>query len=417
LSTSQERWSPPAERRQAVAAALVALAVFGAAWALLHHGFYSRDQIVDTPVYQRYGDAMLDGQVPYRDFRVEYPSAALPVLLLPAIGDGHNEQAYRRNFERLMVLCGLLAVAGTAIALSALRAEPERMLAALGFAALAPLGLGSVILTRFDLWPTALMMLGLAAVLAGRRRTGLGVLGLAAAAKIFPGVVVPPALAYVWRRHGRREALLCATVFAGLLVACFLPFVALSPGGVWDSLHRQADRPLQIESIGSSFLLVAHQLWGYGITLNLSHGSQNQGGSLPDALAAIQSVVQAAVVIGLWIAFARGPATQERLVRYAAACVAGFIAFGKVLSPQFLIWLLPLVPLVRGRRGLLASAVLVFALVLTQLWFPYRYWDLALRFDGLASWLVFTRNLVLVGLVAVLVAPARWRRAVSGTVP
>ena len=284
MSATQERWSLPAEHRLAVVAALVALAVFGAAWALLHRGFYRRSQIVDTPVYQRYGDAMADGQVPYLDFSVEYPPAAMPIFLLPAIGDRHDPRIYRRNFERLMVLCGLLAIAGAAIALGALRAEPERLFAALGFAALAPLALGSVILTRFDLWPTALLVLGLAAVLAERKRTGLGVLGLAAAAKIFPVVVVPPALAYVWRRYGRREALLCGGIFAAVLALCFLPFVRLSPGGVWDSLHRQADRPLQIESLGSSFLLVAHQFRVWTVHLNLSHGSQNQGGSLAGRL-------------------------------------------------------------------------------------------------------------------------------------
>jgi len=64
VSTTQERWSLPAERRVALAAGLVALAVFGAAWTLLHHGFYQRGQIVDTPVYQRYGDAMAHGSVP-----------------------------------------------------------------------------------------------------------------------------------------------------------------------------------------------------------------------------------------------------------------------------------------------------------------------------------------------------------------
>ena len=417
VSASEQRWSRPADARLAAAAALVALAVFGTAWALLHRGFYKRDQIVDTPVYQRYGDAMLDGKVPYRDFRVEYPPAALPVFLLPAIGDGHDEQSYRRAFERVMVVCGLLAIVGVALALAAVQAEPERLFATLTFAALAPLALGSVILTRFDLWPTALAVLGLSAVLAARERLGLGVLGLATAAKVFPGVVAPLAVAYVWRRRGRRDALACAAVFAGVVLVCFLPFLVLSPGGVLDSLHRQADRPLQIESLGSSFLLIAHQLWGYGIHLDLSHGSQNQGGSLPDALAAIQSAVQVVAVVGLWIAFARGPATPERLVRYSAATVAAFIAFGKVLSPQFLIWLLPLVPLVRGRRGVAASAVLATALVLTQLWFPYHYWDLALRLEERASWLVLARDLVLVGLVAVLAWPQPQRQAPPGIRP
>ena len=40
-----------------------AAAVFLVSWGLLHHGFYARDQIVDTPVYERYGEAMTDGQV------------------------------------------------------------------------------------------------------------------------------------------------------------------------------------------------------------------------------------------------------------------------------------------------------------------------------------------------------------------
>jgi uncharacterized membrane protein len=407
LSASQERWSLRADARPALVAGLVALAVFGGVWALLHHGFYKRGQIVDTPVYQRYGDAMVDGKIPYLDFSVEYPPAALPVFLLPAIGDHHDANTYRWNFEALMVVCGLLAIAGVTIALGALRAGPERLFAALAFATLAPLALGSVILTRFDLWPTALLVLGLAAVLAERRRLGLGVLGLAASAKIFPAVVVPLALTYVWRRRGRREALVCAGIFAAVVALCFLTFVRLSPGGVWDSLYRQADRPLQIESLGSSFLLVAHQLGHWTVHLNLSHGSQNQGGSLAGVLAGIESVLQAVIVIGLWIAFARGPAEPERLVRYTAAVVAAFIAFGKVLSPQFLIWLLPLVPLVRGKRGVAASAVLLVALVLTQLWFPYRYWRLALQQDAIASWLVLARDLVLVGLVLVLAMPRR----------
>jgi Glycosyltransferase family 87 len=412
VSASEQRWSRPADWRLAAAAGLVALGAFGTAWALLHRGFYKRDQIVDTPVYQRYGDAMLDGRVPYRDFRVEYPPAALPLFLLPAIGDGGAKRAYRR----LMVLCGLLAIAGVALALAAVQAEPERLFGALGFAALAPLALGSVILTRFDLWPAALTALGLAAVLAARERLGLGVLGLGAAAKIFPGLLAPLAVAYVWRRRGRRAALVCGGVFLGVLVICFLPFLILAPGGIWDSVHRQADRPLQIETLGSSFLLVAHQLWGYGITLNLSHGSQNQGGSLPDALAAVQSVVQFVAVAALWIAFARGRPSAERLIRYSAAAVTAFVAFGKVLSPQFLIWLLPLVPLVRGRRGLAASGVLAVALVLTQLWFPYHYWELVLRLDERASWLVLARDLVLVALVAVLAWPERVQRG-SDTLP
>ena len=42
-----------------------------AVWAVMHHAFWGRSQIVDTPVYQRYGDAMHQGRVPFRDFGIE----------------------------------------------------------------------------------------------------------------------------------------------------------------------------------------------------------------------------------------------------------------------------------------------------------------------------------------------------------
>jgi hypothetical protein len=109
----------------------------------------------------------------------------------------------------------------------------------------------------------------------------------------------------------------------------------------------------------------------------------------------------------VWIAFGRTPPTRDGLIRASAAALVVFIAFGKVLSPQFLIWLTPVVPLVRGRRGLLAAGLLLVAIVLTQLWFPFRYWDYVNDFDGTASWLVFGRNIVLLALAVLLVLPNR----------
>jgi hypothetical protein len=82
-----------------------------------------------------------------------------------------------------------------------------------------------------------------------------------------------------------------------------------------------------------------------------------------------------------------------------------------VLSPQYLIWLIPLIPLVRGRRGLAAAGLFVAALVLTQLWFPSRYIELVYGLDPRASWLVLARDALLVALLLALVWPARRARA------
>jgi hypothetical protein len=198
-------------------------------------------------------------------------------------------------------------------------------------------------------------------------------------------------------------------VAAGLgvavVVAIYAPFVVLSPGGVWHSVVEQTTRPLQIESLGSAVLLAAHHFFGLGLTVETSHGSQNLAGSLPDAVGAAEIALLLGGLAALWLWFARRPRDTETLVRASAAAVCLFVAFGKVLSPQYLIWLLPLVPLVRGRRGVAAGALLGAALVLTQLWFPDNYWDLVFTFGGYETALVLARDFVLLVLVAVLVLP------------
>jgi hypothetical protein len=167
-------------------------------------------------------------------------------------------------------------------------------------------------------------------------------------------------------------------------------------------VHGQADRPLQLESLGSALLIVAGDARG----VVTSHGSQNLVGPHAGTAAALLPLLQAASLVALWAAFARRPRTSDDLLRFAAASVCAFVAFDKVFSPQYLIWLVPLVPLVRGRRGLAASAALVAALVLTQVWFPLRYWRFVGLDRGLAG-VVLARDLVVVALLVLLAWPAR----------
>ena len=402
MSVLAKSWSASTEPRRLFAGAV---ALFLVSMTLLHWGWYQHALILDTVEYHRYGEAIVEGHVPYRDFSVEYPPGALPAFVVPAVGDP-SFNLYNREFQILMALCGIGALAAMAAALRALGASAERTAAALGFFALSPLVLGSVILYRYDLWPAVLTVAGLAAVLLRRERLGFAAIGLGVAAKAFPAVAIPPALAYVWRTRGRREALLCLGAAVAVAAAVIVPFLVLAPHGVWESVVHQSTRPLQIESLGSALLLAAHHTWGLALTMESSHGSQNLVGSLPHAVGSVSSALLAVVLVAIWVAAARLPATPERLVRFTAASLTAFVVFDKVLSPQFLIWLLPIVPLVRGRRGLAASALLGLALLLTQVWFPIRYFDLV-RFESFPSWVLLARDLVLVALLVVLTAPAR----------
>jgi uncharacterized membrane protein len=402
VNARSESSFPPAEAGRTAQAVAVGVVLLTVSWGLLHADFWHRDPIIDTPVYQGFGSKILDGEVPYRDFPVEYPPAALPAFVVPALAESED---YGAAFELVMWACAVAALVLLAATLAGAGASVPRLYAAVVFFALAPLALGSVVLSRFDFWPAALAAGALAALVAERDRLGFGLLGLATAAKLYPGVMLPVAFVWVARRRGLREASVALAVFAAVVAAVFLPFIVLSPGGVWDSLTAQLSRPLQIESLGAALLLAAHQLGLYDPVVVSTHGSQNLDGSLPDFLAAVQTGLQLAAVVAVWILFSRGRAERERLLLGCAAAVAAFVALGKVLSPQFMIWLLPLVPLVAGGVGILACLVFAASLIVTQAWFPHRYWDVVALEP--AGWLVLVRDVLLLGLLALLVVSIR----------
>ena len=363
------------------------------------------DAVTDIALYQTYGERLAGGLVPYRDFGFEYPPGALPAIVLPALVTG-TVHAYRIAFVAELALVGVVAVLLLDAVLRRLELPRRERILSLAVVALAPLLLGGVILTRFDLVPAAVVLAALALAVAGRRRAAALVVGVGAAVKLYPALLLPPLAIDAWRRGGRREL----AIVLGLAVApvglAYIAFFALAPDGVLDSLGRQIGRPLQIESVGAGLLLALHQAFGMGLGWTSGSGSQNLTGTGAGVLAALQGVVQVVAVVLVWVAYARGPSTAERLVRYGAASVVAFVALSKVLSPQFLVWLVLLVPLVGGPRRRTALALTAVACALTAVWFPARYWDLVRDFDPLVSWLVLLRGLVLLGLLAALTWPA-----------
>lgn len=397
------------ERRLALVAALAAI-VFAAGCVSSGKVWRGEAPITDVPLYATYGNRMEDGQVPYRDFRFEYPPGALPALVLPALATG-DDLGYARWFGGLMAAFGVVAIALTALTLALLGAGPGRAALALTPLAVSPIVLGSLLLTRFDLLPAALTAGVLAAAVAGRPRLAGAVLGVAVGVKLYPAVLLPVLGAWAWRRFGRRESLTVLGLGAVVPALAYLPFFLLSPDGVVSSIGRQLSRPLQIESLGSGVLLVAHNELGTGLAWTSTHGSQNLTGVAAGATAVALTAVQLCALAWIWVRFARGVPSTARLVRYAAAAAVAFVALGKVLSPQFLIWLLPLVPLVGGARGKVAALLLLTACVLTRAWFPGDYWDLVREFDRSASWLVLLRGLTLVALLVTLAWPTATARA------
>jgi hypothetical protein len=91
-----------------------------------------------------------------------------------------------------------------------------------------------------------------------------------------------------------------------------------------------------------------------------------------------------------------------------AAC-AGFALLGKVLSPQFVIWVLPLGALAFAWRMYALAAAVAVTAVLTQVEFPAHYFDVVGR-EPLAVGLVALRNVALAAVIGLALRQLRLRR-------
>jgi uncharacterized membrane protein len=366
-------------------------------------GLFRAARYRDVHVYQGYAEQLLHGALPYRDVFVEYPPGAFAVFMPPtAFGADH----YNAAFKSLMALCGVATLVLLALVLAELGASERRVWTAVGLFALSPIALGPISLNTYDAWPALLTVLALWLLLRGHDLPAFAVLGLAVSAKVYPLVLVPLAAWLVWRQRGTRRTLLALGVLVLVAAAVIAPFAAYAPHGVYASFRSQATRGLQIESLGASVLLVLDRLGLYHARVVETFGvaGRNLAGGTADAVATGLVVVEAIAVATVWLLYARSRELRASLPLAFAAAVAGFLAFTKVFSPQYLVWLIPLV-LAAGNA--VAIVLLGAAAVLAQVWFFHYHALFRLEWP---VWLLLVRDLAVVALYGVLAAElARWK--------
>jgi hypothetical protein len=402
------RWLP--------ALALVAVFAVATWW-----GPTADTSISDFGLYRVNARALLDGLLPYRDFALEYPPGVLVPTLLPALVAGTTGDGYLIAFAVLM--CGCLLVVQDRAA----RLAPGHERAAAWALALLPLAHGAIMRERFDLFAVALAIAGLQLVHAGARDRrahllGFALLGLGAATKLFPAVLAAAAVAWLWGAGARREAARAAAVAGTVLVAACAPFAALAPGGFFDQLRFHAERPLQIESLPATVLRLVGDPRVTGVPENpdrfRSQGVDGEGAGLAAALSLVVQLTAIALALA-WAAAAGRRGDRQGLLLAGAAALIAFASLGKVLSPQYLLWLSPLIPGLWFAQARVAAVALAAAVVLTQLEFPARYTELV-RGDPLALTLVSARDAALLAALVALAArgrrpPGRTPSAAAGT--
>jgi Glycosyltransferase family 87 len=364
------------------------LAALAGSWAVtLWVMPWSDERVNDLFVFRTDAGWFLDGMLPYRDVLFEYPPLAAVPIGLPGVA-GTDASTYRWAFALLMLglaACVLLLVR----ALARRTGGDERL--AVAAVALAPLVTGAMIRNHFDLLPVALLLAALALIARERAVAGFAVLGAAAMTKGFPLVVAPVALAWLRGRAALRGAVALGAVMVVLVAAA----VALSPSGALDAIRYQTDRPVQVESL-PALAVRAVDPNAPPVSSYRSDGLDSPaGGPFTAAFAALGLAAVALLSVGA----ARSGRDPRTLVLASLGAVAAFATFGKVLSPQYLVWVLPLGALALAWRKWALAGAVGAATFLTFLEFPSRYFELVAG-RPLPLAIVALRDCVLVAVVA-----------------
>jgi len=334
-------------------------------WGLLVRfaGFpdYKKKGSNDLSIYRHAGEALLRGKVPYRDFFIEYPPGSLPAFVPPAYFS-EGKLGFAELFASQMALLLVAVLVLTAVAARRLWGPWAWIVPALTIAA-ATIMLYNIALARYD----ALIALTLAtavfcATLGGRSPLLLAYasLGLGTAAKLVPALATIP-LALV-----RRGAAWGCVIFFAVLVLFFAPAMLFGGDGFLRSFAYQAGRGLQVESVAASVLMRLGWVKSTGFAYG-AFEARGLGVELASSLSLpLTGVLLLITALAMYRNHRLGRLGVKQYPRYASALILAFILGSKVLSPQYLVWLLPVVPLsAAGVTGIGISAVFLAAYWMT----------------------------------------------------
>jgi Glycosyltransferase family 87 len=358
-----------------VVATFLGCALYVAAASSPTTGLFSHRFRGDTDDYHYYAERSRH-EVPIRDFQLEYPPASLVVFLTPLWAqDGLRElgigaPSYAALFKAVMLICGFLIVLIVVSTAHWLWRDHSRTLIAGLAVGLSPLALGPTALSWYDVWPTLLAIAAVAFFVRGRLVLAFALLGLAIGAKLFAVVLLPILLAQTFRSVGRRRALIPLAAFVATTAVCFGTAAILSLRGARYPFSYLLDRPVEIESSAGSIVGLLHIFGWLKVDTHVSYGSLNFEGSFAANLGLVIAVVGAIAVFALWWRSAAVTLSHEALIARCTAAIAIAVAASKVLSPQYMVWLVPFVVLAFRRA---AAAMLTAAVVLTRIWFPERW--------------------------------------------
>jgi hypothetical protein len=344
--------------------------------------------------YYGYASRAVHGEIPYRDYVIEYPILGFFVFLIPRL-IASNFRSYQVSFATEMLLFDVLAVYLVARRVERdegiERVVPRLVWYTVFFASLCPMLVG-----RYDVAPMALAFAAADWWFSGRAVLGGVTAAVGALLKIVPGLVAGPALIWEVSLPGSRRLRGMRAFLITLLVGVAL-WWAIGGRGVLDCFRYHTERGLEIESLYAGIVFLTGYALGRPVPWVRDHDALHiapEWGAFTETF--VLPVQAASLLLVLsrfrWSGMADG-------VRYSGAALLAFAIMGKVLSPQFLIWLIPFMTVLGGETGIRARRIFLVACIATTMLYPIGFLGVALNGYLVGIALLNYRNLLLLVLL------------------
>lgn len=359
-------------------------------------------------IYQNWFEVLRTGVFPQGDVTWQYPPGAALAILSPGLLPFWE---YATAFFALALVTDALVFT---LLLRCGRGEGRSLAGAWVWLLGVPL-LGPTAYARYDLMVTAVAV---AAVLAGARhpRVAGALIGFGAMLKVWP------ALLLVGTARGRTTRVMWASAAAS--AAAVAGVFALTMPGALGFLTAQRDRGIEVESVGALVFHVARHLGWEGEVL-LNYGSMEFLGPHVDTVSTV-SMLLTVVVFG-WLVWWRlyrlrplgdGSWAPTTYADAAFAAVLLFTTTSRVISPQYMLWLVGLAAVCMTLRSTYQRGPAVLVIVatgVTLVEFPLAFGEVVSS-EPLGVTLLFLRNGMLVAACAMSCA-GLWRSTAEQAPP
>ncbi|MCJ7769523.1 MAG: glycosyltransferase 87 family protein [Dehalococcoidales bacterium] len=380
--------------------------------------FANLDYLVGGNSFERgFAAKILEGMVPYSDFASEYPPLALLSFLIPALLSP-TQPLYDIFFALEIFLLGLVVL------FILVKLAPRLKLQiwpVLSVYTLCLVAMGPIVTGRFDLLPATLVLVALYAFISGKNKIAWGCLELGASAKLYPLIIAPLLFLYLLHQKQYRRLAQGIAIFGGVILVLSLPWVIINADGFWQFLSYHLERGLHSESSYGSVILMGQVMGLTQVEAGLTYGSWNIISPAANVMAKSSFYITAAFLVFLYFIYikillkkphridAKGALDSEAaqlILRCSILAVLIMLLTSKIFSPQFLIWLCPLIPLVTARWRYIPLLLFLVACAITQYIYPHNYIAFELFTPHLVVMLAI-RNLLLVAMAVIYLLPMR----------